>query len=257
MLRQITENELLEILKKHEMWMKEEPGGERADLSNTDLKGIDLAGAFLPWAILDGANLENAILSGIRLMHAELVGVNFTNAIMSEVNLSSANLTNANLTNVDFTYANLSSAILDNTKLKNTKLVQVCFDNAAIENLSLESENTINRFFPLACPSVGGFIGWKRAANNTIVKLCIPEDAKRSSAFGRKCRCNKAICLAIENLDGSPTLATSIASKWDKEFIYEIGKVASVDDFDENRFRQCAPGIHFFITREEAVNYGE
>ena len=25
--------------------------------------------------------------------------------------------------------------------------------------------------------------------------------------------------------------------------------------FDTNRWNECAPGIHFFITRQEAVNY--
>lgn len=255
MLKQITQDELIEILKKHEKWVRDEPGGERADLSNTDLKGIDLTGAFLPSALLNGANFENALMSKVNFMHADLVNANFTNAIMPEAKLRSANLSGANLTNVDFTCADLAFSIMYSTKLKNTILSQVSFYHAIIEDLSPESENVINYYFPITCPSVGSFIGWKQAANSTIVKLCIPEDAKRSSAFGRKCRCNKAICLAIEKIDGSPASVTSVPSRWDKEFIYEIGKEVCVNNFDENRFNECAPGIHFFITREEAENY--
>jgi hypothetical protein len=38
-------------------------------------------------------------------------------------------------------------------------------------------------------------------------------------------------------------------------FAYKVGDMVSVDDFDTNRWNECAPGIHFFITRQEAVDY--
>lgn len=256
MLRRITENELLEILRKHEAWVEGKPGGEQADLSNVDFRGIDLTGAFLAYAILEGANFEGVLLPQAHFMSARLAGANFTNAIMCEANFTSADLSNANLTGANLTWASLGSAYLNNTELKEADLSCTEMHEAAIQNISTESKNTLNRFFSIACPDTGSFIGWKKAANNTIVKLLIPEDAKRGSAFGRKCRCDKAICLAIEDLEGTPLLTTSVASKWDKEFIYEVGKEVSVNNFDENRFNECAPGIHFFITRDEAVNYG-
>lgn len=256
MLRQISENELLEILRKHEAWVEGKPGGEQADLSNVDFRGADLTKAFLAYAILEGADFEGALLPQARFMSARLMGANFTNAIMPEADLTFAELSNANLTGANLTWASLSSAYLDNTELKEADLSRTEMHGAVIKNISTESKDRLNRFFPIACPDTGSFIGWKRAANRTIVKLLIPEDAKRGSAFGRKCRCDKAICLAIEDLEGNPLLTTSVASKWDKEFIYEVGKEVSVSNFDENRFNECAPGIHFFITRGEAVNYG-
>lgn len=255
MLRRITENELLEILRKHEAWLKNESGGARADLTNVNFKGMDLSGVNMRLAILNGANFKGASLIKACFARADLTLANFTGALLHKADFSFANLIDTNFTGAILINANLSFAILYDTKLKDADLSYACFDGAIVKNISSESKNTINYFFPIACPSVGSFIGWKQAAHNTIVKLCIPEDAKRSSAFGRKCRCNKAICLAIENLDGSPTLTTSVASEWDKEFIYEVGKEVRVDDFDENRFNECAPGIHFFITRDEAVNY--
>ena len=60
-----------------------------------------------------------------------------------------------------------------------------------------------NFSFPLGCPEVGEFVAFKKAANNMIVKLKIPASAKRSSATTRKCRCDKAIVLSIENADGT------------------------------------------------------
>ena len=34
-----------------------------------------------------------------------------------------------------------------------------------------------------------------------------------------------------------------------------IINVVSVNDFDTNRWKECSTGIHFFMTREEAVEY--
>ena len=104
-------------------------------------------------------------------------------------------------------------------------------------------------------PSDGEFIGWKKVENNLIVKLMILGDAKRTSAFSRKCRCDKALVLDIQKLDGAPANTTVATSKYQRDFKYEIGEIVRVEDFDENRFNECASGIHFFITRDEAVNY--
>lgn len=64
--------------------------------------------------------------------------------------------------------------------------------------------------YPLVCPEQGAFIGYKvgLALNEylflipCIIKLSIPEDAKRSSAYGNKCRCNKAKVLDIWTFGG-------------------------------------------------------
>lgn len=112
-------------------------------------------------------------------------------------------------------------------------------------------------YIPMACPDSGAFIAWKKAGGKIgkIVKLLIPEDARRSSATGRKCRCDKAVVIAIENLDGTAPGIVSVASNRDRNFIYTVGKTVSVPDFCEDRFQECAAGIHFFINRQEAVEY--
>ena len=109
----------------------------------------------------------------------------------------------------------------------------------------------------IACPSAGAFIGWKKAwhdaGESAIIKLQIPEDAKRSSATGRKCRADKAIVLAIYNLDGDEI--DSAYSLYDHDFVYRKGESIIPDAFDDNRWNECSHGIHFFITREEAEEY--
>lgn len=51
-------------------------------------------------------------------------------------------------------------------------------------------------FIPINCPSDGAFVGWKKVQDK-LIKLLIPEDAKRCSATTYKCRCDKAQVLAI------------------------------------------------------------
>lgn len=113
-------------------------------------------------------------------------------------------------------------------------------------------------YIPMCCPEEDEFIGWKKAStsdNKVIVKLKIPSDAKRSNATTKKCRCSKAEVLAIYNLDGTEAEEKSCHSDYDYNFIYEVGKVVEVADFDEDRWNECSTGIHFFINRQEALDY--
>ena len=105
------------------------------------------------------------------------------------------------------------------------------------------------------------FIGFKKAINPSdrskcIVVLEIPEDARRLSGSGRKCRCDKAKVLEIQNLDASVPYDYNYAvSEYDNDFEYKVGEIVTPDQFCEDRWQECASGIHFFINRQEAVNY--
>ena len=161
---------LKEILKKHEMWLKYEKGGERANLEYANLCGTNL----------DGADLRNADLRNVK-------------------------------TNI----------------------------------------HTIG--YNLACPEKGSFIGYKKA-NSCIIELLILEDAKRSSATTMKCRCDKAKVLDIRDI-GTGDKINVVKSDYDPNFIYEVGEVVSVNDFDDDRWNECSTGIHFFMNRENALKY--
>ena len=164
-------------------------------------------------------------------VRANLSGADLFGANLRGVNLSGANLSGANLSNADLSDANLSDANLSNA------------------DLSGVSYNYLTGFFHLQCPEYGSFIGWKKACGK-IIKLKITENALRSSATSRKCRCSEAEVIEID--DGN---LKKIASDYDEKFFYEVGKIVSVDNFDENRWNECSTGIHFFITREEAEKW--
>ena len=216
--------QLKDILNKHKKWLLNENGGERADLSGANLSRANLSRAYLSRADLSRANLSRAYLS-----RTDLSGANLYGTYLSGADLSGANLSRAYLSRADLSGADLSGA-------------------------KIETE-LLNKFLPICCPEYGSFTGWKKADGGYIVKLEITESAKRSSAYERKCRCSEAKVLAIENADGSTAAVKEARSQYDSDFVYRIGETVRVDDFDEDRRNECAPGIHFFITRQEAVSY--
>ena len=262
----MTEKELKEILEKHRKWLSKEEGGEMADLGCANLRGADLRGANL-----SGANLRCADLGGAYLRGADLGCANLRDANLSDANLSGVNLCGANLRGANLCGANLRGAYLSRVNLIRAYLRGADLRGADLRGANLSDANLSDAnlsgvnlcgvkydektaFFAQSCPEEGAFIGFKKAGGK-IVKLLIPEDAKRSSATSRKCRCSKATVLSITNLDGSDAGIESVPSDKTSNFVYKIGKTLEVKDFDEDRWNECSTGIHFFITRDEAVNY--
>ena len=235
------------ILEKHAKWARGEDGGERADLCNADLRGADLCNADLRDADLCGANLCCANLSDADLRDANLCGADLRGANLSDGNLRNANLCCANLCCANLRGADLCGANLSGADLRDANLCDA-------KNTNKTAWDAYTAFYPLQCPETGSFIGYKKAADK-IVMLEICADAKRSSATSRKCRCSKAKVLSITNLDGSESGLTEVRSNYSKKFVYCVGEIAEAPDFDENRWNECTAGIHFFITRGEAVKY--
>ena len=244
-------SKLKEILEKHKMWLNGEEGGEKANLSGADLRGADLyranlRGASLRGASLRRANLSGADLRGADLREADLRGANLICADLNGAYLRWADLSGADLRGSDISKADLRGANLRGSDISGADLRGVYFRDA---NLS----GTYG-IPAICCPEEGSFIGFKKAGDY-IVKILILDDAKRSSATSRKCRCSKAKVLSITELDGSETDVTEVNSNYDSSFVYRIGETVEVPDFDDDRWNGCASGIHFFITRQEAVEY--
>jgi len=168
-----------------------------------------------------------------------------------ELDLYCADLSGAYLWNADLSGADLRNADLQNAYLSGADLWNADLWNADLSNINV-SENTA--FLLPQCPSEGSFVAWKKA-DGMIIKLLVTEDAKRSSGTTLKCRCSKAKVLAIENIDGSESELQEVASSYDKNFVYRVGEIVEVDDFDDDRWNECSSGIHFFIAREMAVKY--
>lgn len=228
-MKNINREELNKILKEHELWLEGE-GGKCADLSNTDLSNINLSNANLKYANLRFTDLSGADLSGADLRCAKLI-----NADLRFTDLSSANLRFTDLSNADLRFTDLSGANLSDADLKDIKT----------------NIHTIG--YNLACPEKGSFIGYKKASG-CLIELLILEDAKRSSATTAKCRCDKAKVLEIRDIKTGKKV-NKVNSDYNVNFIYEVGEIIHVDDFDNNRWNECSTGIHFFVNKENAINY--
>lgn len=159
---------------------------------------------------------------------------------LSYADLREANLREANLSYADLSYANLSYADLREADLRSVDLMEVNY-------------NHLTAFLSLQCPEKGAFIGYKKSGDK-IVELRIEEDSKRSSATSRRCRASKVTVLSITSIDGKEEFQKSENTR-EYSFTYEVGKTYEIDNFDDNRWNECSTGIHFFITRDEAVKY--
>ncbi len=178
-----------------------------------------------------GLSVKWAIKNKVSLRAADLRAANLSDANLSAANLSAANLSAANLSAANLSDANLSAANLRAAKLRAANLSAAKNADLAFAQTSITPE--------------GDLIGWKKLEGGKICKLRIPAEAKRSNATDRKCRAEFAIVLEGEGV-----------SQYDNTFAYEVGKeVRPRTPFNENRWEECASGIHFFLTKIEAENH--
>ena len=265
-MKKLTQEQINKILEEHKYWLSADCEGwktMKADFSHCDLSGAYLGGANLRGADLGGADLNGANLGGADLNDADLRNANLSYANLRGADLRYANLNDADLRNANLRYSNLSGAYLRDVNLIGANLggADLRYSNLSGANLrgaNLGGANLSGAkevpYIPMVCPEEEDFIGWKKAGDK-IVKLHIPQDALRSSATTRKCRCNKAEVVEIYNIDGTIADERIVNSSYDYSFTYEVGKTVEVQDFDTNRWEECTKGIHFFINRREAINY--
>jgi len=197
-----------------------EPG---AYLEGADLEGAILEGAFLRYADLEGADLEGAIL----------VGADLEGAILRDADLRGANLRGANLRGAYLRGAYLRGAYLQGADLRDADLRGANLQNAKLPDFQLP-------------PEEGSFIAYKKV-DSGVIKLLIPEDAKRtSSLISRKCRASH-----VKVLEGSGFSPTHTQKKLE----YKEGEVVYADAFDDDIRVDCTSGIHFFMTKKEAEEW--
>ena len=118
----ISAEKVQEIIKSHGRWLRNEEGGERANLRGADLRGANLRGANLRDAYLRGANLRGANLRDANLSGANLSGANLRGANLSGANLRGANLSGADLRGANLSGANLRGAYLSDANLSGADL---------------------------------------------------------------------------------------------------------------------------------------
>ncbi len=216
-----------------------------ADLHKADLRKVNLCGANLC-----GANLRRADLLG-----ANLLGANLCGAYLNGADLRWANLCDTDLYDTNLRWANLSGVNLSGAYLGEANLYEANLSGANLRGADLcgaKNVPDLSKFYQ-TCPTEGDFIAWKKVRNGIVLKLLVK--GKRVSPYtGRKCRTDKVKVLAAYGSNGKKTDAV-LMSKHDSTFIYKVGRLASVKDYDPSPLVECSTGIYFFITRQEAEDW--
>jgi hypothetical protein len=250
---------LAEILERHAHWLNEDcDGWERM---RADLRGANIQRAYLQEANLQEANLQEA-----DLQEADLQWANLRGAALQGANLRGAYIQEANLQEADLQWANLRRAYLQRANLRGAYIQEANLQEADLRGANLQEADLHGArdvpFIPMACPDAGAFVAWKKirtvndgAAIAAIAKLLIPDGVPRSSATGRKCRAERAKVLEIQDIDGNEINVSGTSLRSNSALTYRAGDMVIADLWDEDRWNECSHGIHFFINRQEAVDY--
>ena len=141
-------------------------------------------------------------------------------AVKSGADLSGADLSRAYLSGANLSRANLSGAQNSDLAIAQTSIL----------------------------PDEGDVIGWKKCRKKVIVKVLVKGDEKRSNASGRKCRAFRVTVLDVLGAETGRGI-------YNPDVVYRKGEVVEADGWTEDRWEECGHGIHFFITKAEAVEY--
>lgn len=237
----------------------------------------------LNYVSFKGCKFESREFKDIEFNTCEFIMCDMSYMMFNNCEFTRPNFSYTNLCNSTFVCCNFSCGFFDFVNLNIVKFAYTEFFYFRLFNLSFNSSVFSDCKFDIDCqencdfskavfvetnlnisshvPDTGSFIGWKKAKINQgvydeyyIVKLRIPEDARRSNAGNDKCRADKAYVEDIQDLAGN-SVDKVVESMWDSKFKYQKWQIVTEPNFCENRFEECAKGIHFFLNREDAVNF--
>ena len=261
---------------------------EKVFLRQANFKGANLSHANFWGAYLHNSNLTGAVLDGTFFINTDLTlakldeckgeRTRFTFSCMWECTIK-----NAHLKKADFFEAKVCDCGFDNSDLE-----EACFAAADFDNASFAGTNLRNADFNYAkrtywsdftnadmtglstadvdfdpkklkgvkglrmhmfCPEEGSFIAWDKCRDGKLVKLLIPEHAKRSGNTVYNCRASEAVVLDIFDKDGNST--DEAVNRWDKEFKYTKGKTVFSKESDPDHTGDVS-GIYFVLSRADA-----
>ncbi len=136
---QLSQEELVENLKKSPGFANGVRDLRGVDLSNQDLAGVNLAGLDLSGADLQGTNLAKAKLFKTNLTEANLSGANLEGAELTGAILDGAKLEHANLSRAGLGMASLRKARMFECKLQYATLTKSQLEEADLRCAHLES----------------------------------------------------------------------------------------------------------------------
>ena len=266
----ITQEELDKMIEDHKSWLENKDylnGTVRFNVCHKTLEDVVIRDCDLSEALFFGCTFIECHFINCTLDNACYVNTMFTDTVFNNCSMNNIDFRGAVINSCQFKGCGMNKSVFSNSYIRSTEIHDCdftgCdFSQAIFFDMYSDCQDVMP-FIPLKCPETGSFIGYKKALVDmnldgeytwVIVKLRIPEDAKRTSGFSRKCRCSKAEVLEITKPSGARVNRPAF-SMYNYNFTYRVGDIITEEEFCEDRYRECAQGIHFFITRKEAENY--
>lgn len=136
-------------------------------------------------------------------------------------------------------------------------------EKITIGDAYLEGANLRDAYLPhyLIVPQEGEFLGYKfarrKSGSGVLLTLRILGTSQRvSSLVGRKCRASEVVAIKAEDQDGNEITGEDFTSTHDEKFVWKLNEVTKPESFDADIRLECAPGLHFYITKDEAREFG-
>lgn len=203
-----------------------------AKLSEYDLTNIDFDKTRFDSVDLEGADFSNSSIRGCLFANCVMRNIKFIGTDMREAIFRYNDLSGSDISGADLYAAVLEFAVLDDIK-----------------------SNEDTKWWRMLPPEQGAFIAWKCCTDLRVVQLLVPADAARVSSTMTTCRCSKAKVLSIKSIDETVSYDWA-QSTVDPDFYYEKGKwVEPSNGFESDRWRDSSRGIHFFMERQQCVDY--
>ena len=204
-----------------------------------DLSGWDMTGLDLSRSTFDGCNLNGTDFSGSKLDNVAFYNNDLRNMKLNGCLARGCSFRFQDMTGIDLSGANIYASVLE---------------DAVNQDKVIYDEKT--RWYEMSVPECGKpFIAWKCCTDLRVVMMLVPADAKRCMATMETGRVSKVKVLSIKSIDEKESY-TWAQSTVDSDFYYEVGKwLEPANGFQEDRWKDSSPGIHFFLDRQQCVDY--
>ena len=204
-----------------------------------DLSGMDMTGLNLMHATFDGCNLNGTDFSDSKMDHVAFYNNDLRNMKLCRCNARGCSFRFQDMTGIDLSGANIYASVLEDAMNQD----KVIYDDDTM-------------WYKMRCPEFGKpFVAWKCCTELRVVMMLVPADAKRCMATMETGRASKVKVLKITNIDETENY-TWAQSTVDQDFYYEVGKwLEPANGFQEDRWKDSSQGIHFFLDRQQCVDY--
>lgn len=236
-------DELEQLLAERREAAKADGSGVMPDFMHSKFKGLDLHGRDMTGLNLKRATFEDCDLNGTDFSDSDMDHVAFYNNDLRNMKLCRCNARGCSfrfqdMEGIDLSGANIYASVLEDAHNQDKVIID---------------DDT--KWYRMRCPEEGPFIAWKCCTDLRVVMMLVPAEAKRCMSTMETGRVSKVKVLKITSIDETEKY-TWAQSTVDPDFYYEVGKwLEPANGFQEDRWKDSSQGIHFFLDRQQCVDY--